>query len=49
MTALDCIWPLELALGLLAVIALRRHLASFLGLSALLLMAAVALAALITQ
>ncbi|WP_367134464.1 MULTISPECIES: hypothetical protein [Streptomyces] len=49
MTILDCLWPLELALGLIAVVALRRHLASLLGLSALVFMAAVALAALITQ
>ncbi|MCF3101441.1 hypothetical protein IPZ58_07585 [Streptomyces roseoverticillatus] len=49
MTALDCLWPLELGLALLAAIALRRHLASLVGLSALVVMVAVALAALIAQ
>ncbi|MGK5733219.1 hypothetical protein [Streptomyces sp. URMC 124] len=49
MTALDCLWPLELGLALLAVVALRRHVQSLLGLSALILMAAVALVALIAQ
>ncbi|WP_367138885.1 MULTISPECIES: hypothetical protein [Streptomyces] len=49
MTVFDCLWPLELVLGVLALAALRRHMPSLLGLSALVVMAVVALAALITQ